>query len=356
MTDTGDDCGCSVSFLPMTWPSSPSYDSGEVNIRVVNFIWQSVKDSFSPSMEVHLLDEDFRTTGIGQVDDLCQLENILQFEFRTKGFDLFKKPHRNLIVIGDSVDFFTRVSEAGALGEIFESVCAVVVGNVTLSDNLLSQFASTASPGEPCVWRADSYDQLGDLKPEVEVVIDDGSCLCPGETKDQSACAGPGENCVLDEDCGLRGDCVNGVCRERPCYVPDSYDPESDINYDYYVEDYYNYYGDYNYYSGYDVGYYFEYDYHYSDGVSNRMEQRKEPLTKLSQELKSKADVRDLSSLFQGCCSRGRMLCSGVPAVCVSPDAVCDGTADCINGEDETPEACEKHILLSLGRLRWRRY
>lgn len=52
--------------------------------------------SFSPSMEVHLLDEDFRTTGIGQVDDLCQLENILQFEFRTKGFDLFKKPHRNL--------------------------------------------------------------------------------------------------------------------------------------------------------------------------------------------------------------------------------------------------------------------
>lgn len=42
--DTGDDCGCSVSFLPMTWPSSPSYDSGEVNIRVVNFIWQSVKD------------------------------------------------------------------------------------------------------------------------------------------------------------------------------------------------------------------------------------------------------------------------------------------------------------------------
>lgn len=80
------------------------------------------------------------------------------------------------VVIGDSVDFFTRVSEAGALGEIFESVCAVVVGNVTLSDNLLSQFASTASPGEPCVWRADSYDQLGDLKPEVEVVIDDGNC------------------------------------------------------------------------------------------------------------------------------------------------------------------------------------
>ncbi|XP_063596615.1 uncharacterized protein LOC134773349 [Penaeus indicus] len=34
--DTGDDCGCSVSFLPMEWPYGPSYDSEEVNARVVN--------------------------------------------------------------------------------------------------------------------------------------------------------------------------------------------------------------------------------------------------------------------------------------------------------------------------------
>ncbi|XP_063596717.1 sortilin-related receptor-like [Penaeus indicus] len=38
------------------------------------------------------------------------------------------------------------------------------------------------------------------------------------------------------------------------------------------------------------------------------------------------------------------MMCSGVPAVCVSQDSVCDGTVDCINGDDETPEACEKRV------------
>lgn len=80
------------------------------------------------------------------------------------------------VVIGDELDFFARVSEAAELSEIFESVCAVVVGNVTFSDSLLSQFTSSASPDQPCVWKVNAYNQLGDLLPEVKAMVDDGKC------------------------------------------------------------------------------------------------------------------------------------------------------------------------------------
>lgn len=75
-------------------------------------------------------------------------------------------------MIGEDLDLFERVAESGEITQLFESACAIVVGDTQLTNTLLSQF--TSSPDEPCVLRVDSYSQLTDLLPEVKDIIDGG--------------------------------------------------------------------------------------------------------------------------------------------------------------------------------------
>ncbi|XP_063602774.1 sortilin-related receptor-like [Penaeus indicus] len=353
-------CGCSVSFLPQWSDEYPDVRFA----RFLNFLWRAVKDRFSPSMDVHILDETFETTRLGPVETFCQLENLLQGELVNKPVDLFKEPRRKLFIVGGDPEWFEYVVDIAAVSGAFESVCAIVVGETQLNESVQSSFVSS---GESCVWQVASSSQLNDLLTEVQAVIDDGGgCACPGDDEEASkGCADVGETCKYDSDCGLRRICEGGVCQERPCF-------QTEIFQDYYFEYYdYNYYGfidyDYEYYDYYydqiidyesSMPFYHAYDYYVQDSAGNSRSIKKKTgdFSKFKKSgvkrngvKKSKEDVARNARLSYypsetGCCSFSEFTCSGFPTLCVPGDFVCDADADCMNGEDDGPEACQTRV------------
>ncbi|XP_042873424.1 low-density lipoprotein receptor-related protein 1B-like [Penaeus japonicus] len=358
MTDT-DDCGCSVSFLPQ-------WNNNDVHFaRFLNFLWRAVKDRFSSSMDVHILDEAFSTTRLGPVETFCDLEKLLQAELEEKTVDLFKKPRRKLFLMGDDPDWFEHVAGTAAVSGAFESVCAIMTGETQLNESVQSAFVSA---GEACVWKVDSSAKLNDLLTEVQAVIDeDGGCVCPSDdAKASKGCAGTGESCKYDLDCGLRGICVNGACQPRPCFQTEVFQSYYDYYYyDYSDYDYYDYYyyeDDYvDYYEDNTIDYvsvfdfYHAYDY-YLQGTAGkgRLEKRKaEVFAKTKRDKKAvkkaKKDVAGReryashpTESSNGCCLFDEFTCSGFPTMCVPEYYVCDDDADCMNGDDDSPEACRK--------------
>ncbi|XP_066940900.1 low-density lipoprotein receptor-related protein 1B-like [Macrobrachium rosenbergii] len=350
-----DSCGCSVTFLTQSGSYydyystddddySYSYDefyyaqeAHKEEAILMNFVLATVNESFTPSMEPHVITPEFKWSSLGHYESLCQLQrSMTPFDAGVR-YDVFKKPTRKLFIITKKSKTLERISDANLKGT-YSVICLLTVGSARPNDALLSQLTKKVD-GSPCHWEVERYHDLYGLLPQIKDFISDAE----------------GGVCKVDADCGGHPMiCDRGTCRKKNLYQPQTFSPQHDeyLNffsyfYDYPLEDY-------SYLKSHAGAFASEYDY-FLDGYDDLF-QDEEFYKEFDDSLRGKdwlsrgeptryhyVDLPvEIKYPENGYCGQDYYQCSGVYTICVSDKRVCDGTPDCPHQDDESDEACAK--------------
>ncbi|XP_068216612.1 uncharacterized protein [Palaemon carinicauda] len=401
-----DECGCSVTFLTQTGNYYDYYDdyfyeydyydypdeiyyiyndyADREEIFLLNFIWESLQESFTPSLEPYVVNPNFIGEYLGPQKTLCQLRKVMESDSfmnyrKTSNYDIFRKKNRKLFIVTKRNETLERIGQLD-LRKTYTTICLITIGNVEVPGDVLSQLTPLGTKLIPpllCQWSVDSYQDLQDLAPSIKEIINDGECLCPGESGPTGPCVEEGGSCTTDDECGKPTQiCDRGVCKKQNCFQPKTFEPEPDTDYDFYMP-FYDDPIDSGYYSSYN-NYYHSIDYYakeyddifyddifYTDFEASSNQKRK---LRESEDFKSNTNINIIGSKFMQsyntsikshgytgvpdkfsksysvCCMKNYFQCSGVPTMCLLDIGVCDGTPDCPLKDDESEEACAKRV------------